>query len=105
VVVDTLSYQHPDAAYAVDGLMGHERLSGVIRGRKHRTTIPGGPRVGGHRICLIANFTAAARRVSCCREKVREASVQVGGGRSNTSSHQWFSSSDCQAISGATSHS
>jgi hypothetical protein len=98
VVVDTLSYQHPDAACAVDGLMGDERLSGVVRGRKHRTTIPGGAQSRPAPDLLDRNFTAAARRVSC-REKVREASVQLGGGSSNTSSHRWFSSSDCQAIS------
>ena len=33
---------HQVAACTVDRLMGDEGLSGVVRGRKHRTTIPGG---------------------------------------------------------------
>ncbi len=48
------------AACTVDPLMRDEGLSGVIRGRKHRTTIPGGRDAQRAPDLLDRDFTAAA---------------------------------------------
>jgi putative transposase len=51
---------HRVAACTVDRLMGDEGLSGVVRGRKHRTTIPGGKHARRAPDLLDRDFTAAA---------------------------------------------
>jgi transposase InsO family protein len=51
---------HRVAACTVDRLMGDEGLSGVVRGRKHRTTIPGGAQSRRAPDLLDRDFTAAA---------------------------------------------
>jgi transposase InsO family protein len=51
---------HQVAACTVDRLMGDESLSGVVRGRKHRTTIPGGKDSRRAPDLLDRDFTAAA---------------------------------------------
>jgi putative transposase len=50
---------HQVAACTVDRLMGDEGLSGVVRGRKHRTTIPGGTDARRAPDLLDRDFTAA----------------------------------------------
>jgi putative transposase len=54
------SYQHPDAACTVDRLMGDERLSGMVRGRKHHTAISGAAQSRRPPDLLDRNLTAAA---------------------------------------------
>jgi len=51
---------HQVAACTVDRLMSDEGLSGVVRGRKHRTTIPGGKDSRRAPDLLDRDFTAAA---------------------------------------------
>ncbi len=51
---------HRVAACTLDRLMGDEGLSGVVRGRKHRTTIPGGKDARRAPDLLDRDFTAAA---------------------------------------------
>jgi putative transposase len=51
---------HRVAACTVDRLMGDEGLSGVVRGGKHRTTIPGGAQSRRAPDLLDRDFTAAA---------------------------------------------
>jgi putative transposase len=51
---------HRVAACTVDRLMGDEGLSGVVRGRKHRTTIPGGKHARRAPDLLDRDFTAPA---------------------------------------------
>ena len=55
---------HQVAACTVDRLMRDEGLSGVIRGRKHRTTIPGQGSLAGRRICSIATSPRPCRTAS-----------------------------------------
>ena len=50
---------HQVAACTVDRLMSDEGLSGVVRGRKHRTTIPGGKDARRAPDLLDRDFTAA----------------------------------------------
>jgi putative transposase len=49
---------HEVAACTIDRLMGDEGLSGVVRGRKHRTTIPGGKDARRAPDLLDRDFTA-----------------------------------------------
>jgi transposase InsO family protein len=51
---------HQVAACTVNRLMGDEGLSGVVRGRKHRTTIPGGKDSRRAPDLLDRDFTATA---------------------------------------------
>jgi putative transposase len=51
---------HRVARCTVDRLMGDEGLSGVVRGRRHRTTIPGGKDARRALDLLDRDFTAAA---------------------------------------------
>ena len=51
---------HQVAACTVDRLMGDEGLSGVVRGRVHRTTIPGGKDAKRAPDLLDRDFTATA---------------------------------------------
>ena len=51
---------HRVAACTVDRLMGDEGLSGVVRGRKHRITVPGGKDSRRAPDLLDRDFTAAA---------------------------------------------
>jgi putative transposase len=48
------------AACTMDRLMGDEGLSGVVRGRRHRTTIPGGKDSRRAPDLLDRDFTAGA---------------------------------------------
>lgn len=51
---------HQVASCTVDRLMGDEGLSGVVRGRRHRTTIPGGKNSRRAPDLLDRDFTAEA---------------------------------------------